>query len=136
MSVTSRVIALSLITTVLVGGPLAPLARAQPPAAPPGDLFQESLKTSTGETSERSFGAYDVGAAGANLFYIPGKVGLCALGIGVGMAILALTFGSGYRGAAGAGREGCGGKWVLTGNDMRPSDLGPREYDWEQDTSR
>jgi len=129
MSVTSRVIALSLITTVLVGGPLAPLARAQPPAAPPADLFQDSLKASTGEPSERNPGAYDVGAAGANLFYIPGKVGLCVLGIGVGMAILGVTLGSGYRWAASAGQEGCGGRWVLTGKDLRPGELVARESD-------
>jgi hypothetical protein len=136
MSVTSRVIALSLITTVLVGGPLAPLARAQPPAAPPGDLFQESLKASTGETSERSFGPYDAGAAVANILYIPGKVALCFLGIGVGMAILALTFGSGYRTAASMGEEGCGGKWVLRGKDLQPAEPAARAFDWEQGPGR
>ena len=140
MSVTFRVIALSLITTVLVGGPLAPLARAQQPPpmpAPQSDLLQESLKATPGETPQRSYSeVYDAAAVLADLFYIPGKVGLCVLSVGVGMAVLALTFGSSYRWARDAWHEGCAGKWVLTGKDLRPSEPVARGYDWEQDASR
>ena len=138
MSVTFRVIALSLITTFLVGGPLAPLARAQQPAstaAPQTDLFQESLKASQGEmVPERPYPvAYDVGAALADIFYIPGKAFTCALGLGAGIAVLAISFGTAYRFAVEAGQEGCGGKWVLTGKDLRPLEPASR---YEQDSPR
>ena len=140
MSVTFRVIALSLITTALFGGPLAPLARAQqppPPAAPQSDLLQEALKATRGETPQRSYSVvYDVSAAAVDLFYIPGKIGLCGLGLAIGVAVLTVTIGSGYRFAVAAGEEGCGGKWVLTGRDLRPGESYSRSFDWEQEASR
>ena len=36
-----------------------------------------------------------------------------------GGSILALTFGSGYGGAASFVQEGCGGKWVVTSDDVK-----------------
>jgi hypothetical protein len=62
---------------------------------------------------------YDVGAVVTNIVYIPGKVILCGVGTVFGGSILALTFGSGYGGAASFVQEGCGGKWVVTGDDIR-----------------
>jgi hypothetical protein len=158
MSATFRATTLSLILTVLVGGPLAPFARAQqpetpatqapaPPApaapapaapapavpapavatppAPAPELFQESIKANPSDmtdsaTPDRYSPAYDAGAALADVFYIPGKAVLCAIGFSVGITVLVITVGSGYRAASAVGREGCGGKWVLTGNDLRP----------------
>ena len=144
MSVTFRVIALSLIAAFCLSGPLAPLAGAQQPATPPPpapqtDLFQESLKAGQAESPfpDRSHNvAYDVGAALADGIYIPGKVAVCVLGIVVGTGILAITLGSGYRLAAAAGNEGCGGKWFLTGRDLRPSEPMSRTYDIDPDSRR
>jgi hypothetical protein len=139
MSVTFRVIALLLITTVFLAGPLAPFARAQqpqPPMTPGGEIFPESLKTTPADAVRGHPALYDVGAGVADVFYVPGKVILCTLGVGVGVALLAITFGSGYRAAAGAGREGCGGKWILTGRDLVPDESAARAFDWELDSSR
>lgn len=58
--------------------------------------------------------AHEVGAVTANVFHIPGKTILCLIGIGVGGALLAMTFGTGYRVATRTVEEGCGGTWVLT----------------------
>ena len=63
--------------------------------------------------------AYDVGAVAANAFYVPGKAILCVFGTAAGTGIMAVTFGSAYGGAAGFVREGCGGRWVVTGDDIR-----------------
>jgi hypothetical protein len=157
MSVTFRATTLSLILTVLVGGPLAPFARAQQPetpatpapaapapaapvpAPPAPELFQESIKASQSDmtqtvTPDRYNPAYDAGAVLADVFYIPGKAVLCAIGFSVGITLLAITVGSGYRAATAIGREGCGGKWVLTGKDLRPAEL-PSSYAVE-DSSR
>jgi hypothetical protein len=40
----------------------------------------------------------------------------------VGVALLLVTLGSGYKAAVAFGREGCGGKWAVTGEDLRTSE--------------
>lgn len=135
MQVTCRVIALSLIVTFLAAGPLAPFARAQQPqttTAPEGDLFQESLKSSKDSArAGRSSAAYETGAVLVDAFYIPGKAILCTASFAVNIGLLLLTFGTAYKAAANVAREGCGGKWYLTGNDLRPGETGSRESDWD-----
>ena len=135
MHVTCRVIALSLVVAFLVAGPLAPFARAQqaPPPAPAtqGELFQESPKGSPDERAQRSSAAYDAGAVLIDAFYVPGKAILCTLSVGVNISLLLLTFGTAYRAAAGVAREGCGGRWYITGEDLRPHVEGTRESDWD-----
>jgi hypothetical protein len=66
-------------------------------------------------------GAYAAGAVVANVVYVPGKAILCGLGTVVGMGLLLATFGSGYQAASAIGHEGCAGRWVLRGDDLRPS---------------
>jgi hypothetical protein len=135
MDVTCRVIALSLIVTFLAAGPLAPFARAQQPpttATPESDLFQESLKASQDNArAGRPSAAYETGAVLVDAFYIPGKAILCTASFGVNIALLLLTFGTAYKAAAALAREGCGGKWYVTGNDLRAGESGPRESDWD-----
>jgi len=134
MHLTCRVIALSLIVTFLAAGPLAPFARAQAPqtpAAPEGDLFQESLKASQ-DRAGRSSAAYETGAVLIDAFYVPGKAILCTASFAVNFGLLLLTFGTAYKAATTIAREGCGGKWYLTGNDLRAADSGPREADWDE----
>lgn len=110
----------ALLAALLLAGPLTPLAGAQQPATPPAtpDLFQETLKAE--QESERSRGAYDAGAVAVNVFLVPGRAITCFLGGVVGVVALAVTFGTGYRAASAAVHEGCGGKWVVTGDDLRP----------------
>jgi hypothetical protein len=110
----------ALLAALLLAGPLTPLAGAQQPATPPAtpDLFQETLKAE--QESERARGAYDAGAVAVNVFLVPGRAITCLLGGVVGVAALAATFGTGYRFASAAVHEGCGGKWTVTGDDLRP----------------
>jgi hypothetical protein len=141
MTMAFRVIASTVVLALVLGGPMAPLVRAQqptetqqtaqvppaPPAPPPAqtapaptpqpEMFPETIRT---RDAERHQGAYAAGAAIANVFYIPGKGVLCAIGSAVGIALLGLTFGSGYKTATAAASEGCGGRWVLRGDDLRP----------------
>lgn len=121
MRIGIRMVAVMASLLMLATGPLAPLAAAQQPApqqpAPrQPDLMQEAIKASERDTDSD---AYDVGAGIANVFYVPGKVGLCALGGAVAFSLLILTIGSGYKAAANVAREGCGGKWTLTGEDLK-----------------
>jgi len=110
----------ALLGALLLAGPLAPIAGAQQPAPtqPAPDLFQESIKAQ--EDAERSRGAYNAGAVAVNVFLVPGRAITCVLGGAVGVVALAATFGTGYRFASAAVHEGCGGKWLVTGDDLRP----------------
>ena len=125
MKIVGRSIAMAVVLTLLFTGPLATFAAAQQPAQPPQpSLMQEAVKATESDTT-----GYDVGAGFANVFYVPGKVFVCGLGILAGTGLLALTFGSAYKAAAAASREGCGGKWVLRGDDLRPDPVMPSELD-------
>jgi outer membrane biosynthesis protein TonB len=111
--------------------PPAPVMPPPPPTAQPAqpDLFQETLKTEA-RSAGRKQALYEAGAVVTNFFLVPGRAITCALGAGLGVAVLALTFGTGYKTAAGAFDEGCGGKWVVTGDDLKPE--GSRAFDWER----
>ena len=109
----------ALLAALLLGGPLAPIAGAQQPTPPPApDLFQEQLKAE--KEAERSRGVYNAGAVAVNVFLVPGRAITCFLGGTVGLVGLLATFGTGYRFASAAVHEGCGGKWLVTGDDLRP----------------
>lgn len=102
--------------------PPQPTAPSQPAAPPPPpmqpDLFQEKLKSERG--SDRSQGFYNAEAVIVNVFLVPGRVITCVAGGIVGVTILAVSFGSGYRPASYMFHEGCGGKWIVKGDDLRP----------------
>lgn len=130
MIMRSRVVS-ALLGAMLLAGPLAPIAGAQQPtqptqptqpaqpAQPPApDLFQETLRAE--REGDRKQGVYDAGAVAVNVFLVPGRAVTCVLGGAVGIAVLAVTLGSGYRAASAVVHEGCGGKWVVTGDDLRP----------------
>jgi hypothetical protein len=109
----------ALLVALLLAGPLTPIAGAQQPApSVTPDLFQEALRAE--QESEQSRGAYQAGAVVTNIFLVPGRAITCVLGGVVGIVTLGLTLGTAYRAASGAVHEGCGGKWVVTGDDLRP----------------
>jgi hypothetical protein len=135
-----RILAVVVALVILATGPLAPLAVAQqpapttpPPAAqpamppPPPDIPEQ-------ESHLAESAAYNVGAGIANVFYIPGKGLLCGLGGAVGIFILIISIGSQPKTAAYFAREGCGGKWILTGDDLRP-DRYYGAFDWERESN-
>jgi hypothetical protein len=125
----------ALLAALLLVGPLASLAGAQqpnppsPPASQPGaggqpapppapDLFQETLRAERAMPRENH--VYDVEAVVASMFLVPGRALTCVLGGAVGFVILGATLGTAYRPASAVVHEGCGGKWIVTGDDLRP----------------
>jgi len=153
----SRILTVLVVLALLATGPLAPLAAAQqpappsappqqepapppvtqaPPPPPPGTPPPPPMVQEVPEQDSRAAesAAYNVGAGIANVFYIPGKGLLCGVGGMVGIAILIISIGSAPRPAAYFAREGCGGKWILTGDDLRPDDAHYRAFDWESDS--
>ena len=145
MKTHTRVVS-ALLVAVLLGGPLAPLAgaqqpaqptqppapAAQPPAAQPPapDLFQESLKAE--RVASRQSGMYDAGAVVTNIFLVPGRALTCGVGAVVGVGVLALTLGTAYRAASAVWHEGCGGRWTVTGDDLRPDTVSGRPLDYTE----
>jgi hypothetical protein len=107
--------------------PMQPAPPMQPPPpAPPvpaahptqPDLFQETLKAQ--RASDRSQALYNLEAVFVSLFLFPGRIVTCAAGTVVGVGLLTISLGTGYRTATGIFHEGCGGKWIVTGDDLRP----------------
>jgi|GraSoiStandDraft_25_1057303.scaffolds.fasta_scaffold55382_3 hypothetical protein len=143
MKTGSRILTVLVALAMLATGPLAPLAAAQQPAPPspppqeqpappqpaPQPVMQPDVPEPESHLAESA--AYNVGAGIANVFYIPGKGLLCGLGGAVGIFIMIISIGSAPKPAAYFAREGCGGKWVLTGDDLRPDDAHYRAFDWE-----
>jgi hypothetical protein len=148
MKIAARTLTVVVALAMLATGPLAPLAAAQqptqipppppgqvPPPPPPQPMAQPVVAPPPDLPEQESHmgeaAAYNVGAGIANVFYIPGKVLLCGVGGATGIFILLISLGSAPRPAAYFAREGCGGKWVLTGDDLRPeTDV---RFDWERD---
>jgi hypothetical protein len=111
-----------------------PTSVAQTPVAQPASA---SVSGTSGSHSSRT-DVYDVAGGVVTALKAPFNVALCALGGVLGLAIFAGTLGSGYRAAARTVEEGCGGPWVVTGDDLRPergrpatrlSDLHPGELE-------
>jgi hypothetical protein len=156
-----RILAVAVSFLMLMTGPLAPIAFAQqpspvqpepaaqqPPMAQPEPVAQQPPTTQPEPVAQQpapqpmaeplresrmaESAAYNVGAGIANVFYIPGKCILCAAGVASGVFIMLVTIGSAPRPAAYFAREGCGGRWYLVGDDLRP-DNEIRAYDWERD---
>jgi hypothetical protein len=108
-----------IVVAFALAGPVAPMAHAQQPAQPAQpDLFQETLKAQ--RTSDQSQGYYDAMAVGVNAFLIPGRALTCAIGGAAGVLALLASLGTGYKTASFIVTEGCGGKWVVKGDDLRP----------------
>jgi len=134
----SRFISALLITVLL--GPLASVAGAQQPqpqqpqpqqTQPPApDLFQESLKAE--RASAGSSSAYDAAAITTNIFLVPGRAITCGLGAVVGFAVIVATLGTQYKAASSVWHEGCGGRWTVTGEDMRPDGVSGRPLDYTE----
>lgn len=117
-----------------------PLAqeRAAAAAAPAAPRPVAQQTAPAGPESSRSSGTdvYDIAGGFVTALKAPFNVALCALGGVVGVALFAVTLGSGYRAATRAVEEGCSGPWLVTGDDLRPergrpatrlSDLHPGE---------
>ena len=122
-----RFLTLMVVASFALTGPLAPLAHAQQPPQPAQpaqpDLFQETLKAQ--RASDKSQGYYNTEAVVVNVFLVPGRAITCGAGVLVGVALLVVSLGSGYKAASAVTHEGCGGKWVVKGDDLRPDTAAP-----------
>ena len=58
-------------------------------------------------------------AAVSDVFYVPGKAIVCGVSGVLWVATMALTLGTLYQEAGDFVKGGCGGRWVLTGEDIK-----------------
>lgn len=100
------------LTLLLLGNWLPPEAWAQ--GAPPEGAPPAKEESTTGQ---------DVAAGFTNVLYVPGKAIACGLSAVFWGGWMVLTLGGGYKdkNANQIINGGCGGKWVLKGEDMPSS---------------
>src|SRR5262249_46579570 len=110
-------VAVILVTTLSPALAQQPTQPAAPPQPPPPVLMPDVVKE---EGTVRPFDMYSVAAGISTVSRFPGNVALCAFGAALGTTVFLLTLGSAYRGTTRIVEEGCGGKWVLRGDDIRP----------------
>jgi hypothetical protein len=127
-----HVVAVVMVGALAAGGPLAPLAAAQPPAqtqqpAPPptppepvADAATEAREVRRGLRGGPDM--YDVIALPMTIVGAPLKLVVCATGIIVGTTLFLVTFGSADRASAAVMREGCAQNWWVSGKDIRPEE--------------
>jgi hypothetical protein len=97
-----------------------PEAVMPPGQVAPQVMDQPSVPFQSGRSREMSDGAYKFAAGVSTMFLVPGRTITCAAGTAAFLVILAITLGNEYRGASTALSEGCGGKWVVHADDLRP----------------
>lgn len=112
-----RWLSLFLAVALLVTGSLAPAGWAQQPDAVKAT---EQRMVMEPEPKGMSPEFYSIAAGAATVVNIPGRTVLCVTGTAVGLAVLLITFGSGYRAATRVVEEGCRGPWVITADDVKP----------------
>jgi hypothetical protein len=113
----------AVFAVLLSAGSLGPMAAvAQTPAPAPLPPVQaplqpmQSMQPETGDesvTTPPGTGA-KIGAGVLNVVYLPGKAIICSAGTLVAGVFMLATFGSAYREAASFFKEGCGGAWLVT----------------------
>ena len=88
-------------------------------------LIGSSAVTSWAEETPQGKEAPGAGAtaaaAASDVFYVPGKAIVCGASGVLWVATMVLTLGNLYQEAADFVKGGCGGQWVLTSEDMKPT---------------
>jgi hypothetical protein len=100
----TRFVVATLLTSLLIGtgAPAIWAADTSPADEPPG-------------------AGANAAAAVSDVFYVPGKAIVCGVSGVLWVATMAVTLGALYDEAANFVKGGCGGRWVLTGEDIKPA---------------
>jgi len=123
----ARLIAVWVVVALSLAGPLQPLALAQQVGS--AETGQDPARSEL--PPARTTDLYDVGAVAITAIGIPLKGLICAVSGGLALALLLATLGSAHRATAGVIEEGCGQKWIVRGDDIRPDLPGSRAFEWE-----
>jgi hypothetical protein len=113
---------LVLVLCLVLLGPCHVLAMAQQPIQTEQAESRQTAEDPEGRLTRatRGFDRYDLGAAAANVLWVPFKVRTCGISAGVGALAFILTLGFARNWTESAFDEGCVRNWLLTGDDFRP----------------
>ena len=84
-----------------------------------GALALQSHAEDPSQPGEAPGAGATAAAAVSDVFYVPGKAIVCGVSGVLWVATMAITFGTLYQEAADFVKGGCGGQWVLTGEDIK-----------------
>ena len=92
-------------------------------AVAPGAWAEEALPESAAAAKEEQNGGREAAAAATNVLYVPGKAVACVLSGAFWVGAMALSLGGAYKdpNVTQIINGGCGGKWILKGEDMPSS---------------
>ena len=103
-----KLVSAVVMVALALSGPLAPLAWAQ-----------EKMDAQMAAAKDKGDVAWEVAAGAATAVNFVGKPILCVVGGATGVAVLLMSFGSGYRWAGRVWEEGCSGPWIITAADVK-----------------
>ena len=141
MKVAFRAVAVSVLLSLAWAGPLAPLAMAQQPAAPPvvievtppppaapPPMYQVEMPP-----PRRGIDGYDVGAVVMTALGFPFKGAICAMGFAFSTIVFAGSFAARPDASMGILDEACGSKahWIIRGEDIRTRPSATKAFEWE-----
>ncbi len=84
-----------------------------------GTCAHQSWAQDTSTPTEAPGAGATAAAVASDVLYVPGKAIVCGMSGVLWVATMALTFGALYQEAADFVKGGCGGRWVLTGEDFK-----------------
>lgn len=108
--------------------PPQPQVQTPPPPPTPAEARKRIAPRPPRRVS-RGVDVYDAGAVVITVVSLPLKAGICALSVPLGFTLLLVTFGSADRASVAIIREGCGQRWIVRGDDIRPEASQARSLD-------
>lgn len=112
----SRLIAATLVLSLILGGSVHTRAWAQSPMS----TDRTETLPAQAPAASRGIDRYDIGAAAMNVLWLPIKASVCGIAAGAGALVFLLSFGTARGWTESAFDEGCIQNWLLTGADIRP----------------
>ncbi|MGH7389432.1 MAG: hypothetical protein ACREM3_08210 [Candidatus Rokuibacteriota bacterium] len=104
-----------------LAGPFQALAQQPAPSqAPQPQPSQMQQPEQPQRAPSRGSDAYDFGAGAMTVVGMPLKAGVCVIGGVFATALFIATLGSADYATAAVVKEGCGQRWIVRGDDIRP----------------
>lgn len=117
----TRDVMVGVLVAVMLFGSCVPSALAQQNSQSSEPPMMVTDMTAEYAQPRRSADIYDMGATVATIFKAPGNVVTCVFGGAFGAALFLMTLGSAYKASTRVIEEGCAQKWIIGGDELRPT---------------
>src|SRR5262245_42663076 len=115
-----RMIAFAVVVALLATGPLSPVIAQQAQSEAQPEVTPDAVPATSERPSAPGGAGYNTAATVLTVAKAPFNVILCGVGTAFGIALFAVTLGTAHRESVRVVEEGCGGPWIVTGDDIRP----------------